>query len=220
MQLNYVRDELTSALLSYSKAGRNQIVAMAERAAPNTRFTTRAMREVEINNTVILIEAETVHCTEGRRYKTSTIPVSPMIFSQVAWRQATHRLPPQYRAWLNYCYGDSVEFQHQEILTAHIWFCLGVYQAENKMPAMSSKTQRNLRALAWLAAQEAKNFINRGEYKYSPSELSSLCGVTWENWRKNYQTRWDVIQHCCAQLDREALINVSQLRKTALSDRR
>lgn len=220
MQLNYVRDELTSALLSYSKAGRNQIVAMAERAAPNTRFTTRAMREVEINNTVILVEAETVHCTEGRRYKTSTIPVSPMIFSQVAWRQAVRRLHPQYSAWLNYCYGDSVEFQHQEILTAHIWFCLGIYQAENKMPAMSSKTKRNLKALAWLAAQEAKSFINRGEYRYKPEELSSLCGVTWENWRKNYQKRWDVIQHCCAQLDREALINVSQLRQTARSNRR
>ncbi len=220
MQLNYVRDELTSALLSYSKAERNQIVAMAERATPASRFTGRAMRAVEIDNTVILVESDVISCTEGRRYKTSTIPVSPAIFHQVSWRQAIHRLVQPYSAWLNYCYGDSLNFQHQEILTAHIWFSLNVYQTEKKMPAMSNKTQRNLKALVWLAIQEAKNFINRGEYKYSPEELSVLCGVTWENWRKQYQKRWDVIQQCSAQLDREALINVSQLRETALSHRR
>ena len=219
LQLNYVRNELTSALLSYSKAARNQIVVMAENATA-ARLSKRPVRELIIDgSTTIEIDVETVRFSEGRRYKTSSIPVSPAIFSQVAWRKALHTLSPQYNAWLSYCYGDTVNFQQQEILTAHIWFCLNVYQKEQGLPAMSSKTARNLRGLAWLSVQEAKNFINRGEYRYSNEELSQLCGVKWPNWRKQYQPRWDIIQQCNIQLDKEALIDV-HLRKSALGNRR
>lgn len=219
LQLNYVRNELTAALLSYSKAARNQIVVMAENAAA-TRASKRPVRELVIDaKTIIEIDAETVKCSEGRRYKTSSIPVSPAIFSQVAWRKALHKLSPQYNAWLSYCYGDAVNFEQQEILTRHIWFCLNVYQKEHGLPAMSPKMARNLRGLAWLSVQEAKNFINRGEYRYSNEELSQLCGVKWPNWRKQYQKRWDIIQQCNIQLDKEALIDV-QLRKSSVSNRR
>ena len=85
---------------------------------------------------------------------------------------------------------------------------------------MNGKTETNLKALAWLALQESKNFINRGELKYNQEELSQLCGVKYDLWRKNYKSRWDVMLASGVQMDREALIHVDQLRKKHISNRR
>ncbi|TQS65210.1 hypothetical protein DSB75_25050, partial [Salmonella enterica subsp. enterica serovar Typhimurium] len=40
---------------------------------------------------------------EGKKFKTSTLPVSPDIFRQASWRRAIYQLPEQYIAWLSYC---------------------------------------------------------------------------------------------------------------------
>lgn len=221
MQFNFVRNELTAALLSFSKSHRNQIVAMAERAPLQSRFTAKPQREIDIDNdTVIVIDAEPISYREGKRYHTSMIPVSPAIFSQVSWRSALLKMPEPYKSWLNYCYGDSISFEHQTILTTHIWHSLLINLAESKSPKMNCKTETNLKALTWLALQESKNFINRGELKYSQEELSQLCGVKYDLWRKNYKNRWDVMLACGVQMDREALIHVDQLRKKHISNRR
>ena len=221
LQLDVVRDELAAALLPFSQSSRNQIVAMAERAAASNKYTTKPMREISMGGTdVVVIEAEPVRCTEGKRYKTSTIPVSPVIFRQVSWSNAMRQLSAPYNAWLNYCYGDSLSFEHQHALTVHIWNSLKIYHAESHLPEMNAETEKKLKALIWLSVQETKNFINRAEYRYSPKKLSQLCGVTHANWRKNYQARWKFLLECGNQLDREALIHVVQLRTAENSSRR
>jgi len=221
LQLNFVRESLTAALLDTSKSGCNQIVALAERAMSSTRFTARPTREIAIDekNTVV-VEAEPVRCTAGKKFKTSSLPVTPAIFSQVSWRKAIHKLSVPYSAWLNYCYGDSLSFEHQQVLTVHVWSALQVYQYAETMPKMSAKVEKNLKALAWLSIQEAKSFINRGECRYKQEELSHLCGVSYDVWKKTYKQRWEAILACSIQLDREALIHVEQLRRQSKSDRR
>ncbi|MEB7926146.1 bacteriophage antitermination protein Q [Atlantibacter hermannii] len=221
LQLDFVRDELAAALLPFSQSSRNQIVAMAERAAASDKFTSKPTREISMGETdVIVIEAEPVRCTEGKRYKTSTIPVSPVIFCQVSWCNALRQLPAPYSAWLNYCYGDLLSFEYQQVLTVHIWNGLKIYHAESNLPEMTAETERKFKALTWLAVQESKNFINRAEYRYKPKDLSRLLGITHANWRNNYQARWKFLLECGNQLDREALIHVTQLRTAANSSRR
>lgn len=220
LQLNYVRDSLTAALLAYSKEERNQIVAMSEMAGASKKFLEKPVREIDIDGAVIIVEAEPVSYHEGKRYKTSTLPVSPAIFSQVSWRLAMHQLPEPYLAWLSYCYGDDLTFDRQTVLSVYLWNALKVYQAENKLPKMNSTTEKKLRALAWLAIQETKNLVNRGAFKYSQNELSQLCGISHDAWRQNHKERWEALLSSCRQLDREALIHVDQLRKKASSNRR
>lgn len=217
MQFNTVRNELTAALLSFSKVSRNQIVAMAERVP--SRFTEKPTREIDVDNTIVVIDAETISCKEGKRYQTSSIPVSPVIFSQVSWRNALLKMDNLYSSWLNYCYGDSISFEHQEILTKHIWNCLLIHLAETNSPKMNKKTESNLKNLAWLALQESKTYINRGEFRLKQEALSLLCGVEYNLWRKNYKCRWDAMINCGIQMDREALIHVDQLRKKNIADR-
>lgn len=221
MQFNFVRHELTAALLETSTSKRNQIVAMAERAPTSQRFTAKPKREVSFDDdTVIVIDAEPISCRAGRQFKSSSIPVSPAIFSQISWRSALQRMPEPYKTWLNYCYGDSILFEHQQTLTTHIWNGLLIHSKENNSPKMNNKTQMKLKALAWLAVQESKNFTNRGVLKYTQEELSQLCGVEYDVWRKRYKNRWDVMLACGVQMDREALIHVDQLRKKYISNRR
>ena len=219
MQFNTVRNELTAALLSFSKVNRNQIVAMAERAPVGSRFTEKAKREVDVENTIVVIDAETVSCREGKRYQTSSILVSPAIFSQVSWRNALLKMANPYNAWLNYCYGDSISFEHQVILTKHIWNCLLIHLNETKSEKMNKKTEGIIKALAWLALQESKTFINQGAFSLNQRILSSLTGVEYETWRKKYKPRWDSMIECSLQMDREALIHVVQSREKNNSHR-
>jgi hypothetical protein len=213
LQLKYVRDELASALLSFSKPERNQIVAMAERSAAASKFTAKPMREISVDAAVVIVEAEPVRYTEGKKFRTSSIPVSPQIFRQVSWRNALHQLPTPYKTWLNYCYGDQLSFEDQTFLTQHVWNIIQLYHKETYSSKMSSKTEKNMKGLSWLAIQETKNLVNRESYKYTQKELSKLCNITYDNWRKNYQTRWELILQCISQLDNEALIHVEQQRK-------
>ncbi|WP_312315335.1 bacteriophage antitermination protein Q [Atlantibacter sp.] len=221
LQLNFVRDELTAALLDLSKTGRNQIVAMAERAAASDRFTARPKREVAMGeDAVVIIDAEPVRFTAGKKFKTSSMPVNPAIFRQVSWRIAMHRLPAASRSWLNYCYGDALSFDDQTILVTHIWQSLETHIRENNLPKMNGKTEKNLKALVMLAVQETKYFLSKEEYRYTQEELSQLCGVSWDNWRKRYQSRWELMLSGLNELDNEALTHVEQLRKSACCDRR
>ncbi|EGC6224838.1 hypothetical protein JN603_004285 [Salmonella enterica] len=220
LQLNYVRDSITAALLAYSKSQRNQIVVMSEMAGASRKYLEKPVREIEINGKVVVVDAEPVSYHEGKKFKTSTLPVSPDIFRQASWRRAMYQLPEQYIAWLSYCYGDALSFDHQTILSVHIWNELQVYQKENGLPKMNSTTTKKLKILAWLAIQETKNFVNRGEYKYSQEELSGFCGISYDGWRQNHKERWEVLLSSCIQLDREALIHVDQLRKKSGCHRR
>lgn len=221
LQLNYVRDELTAALLDISSNGRNQIVAMAERAATSTRFNLRPEREIALSgDAVVVVEAEPIRFTAGKKFKTSSMPVTPAVFRQISWRIAMHRLPAASQAWLNYCYGDSLVFDGQTILVAHVWQALESQIKESRLPKMSGKTAQHLKALALLAVQETKYFLSREEYRYSQEELSQLCGVSWDNWRQRYQKRWELMLHSIIQLDSEALTHVDKLRKNACCNRR
>ena len=220
LQLSYVRDSVTAALLAYSREQRNQIVVMSEIVGLSKKYQEKPVREIEINGKTIIVDAEPVSYHEGKKFKTSTLPVSPVIFNQVRWRLAMYQLPEQYLAWLSYCYGDALSFDHQTTLSVHVWNALKIYQKENHLPKMNSLTTKKLKALAWLAIQETKNFVNRGEYKYTNENLSQLCGISYDGWRQNHKQRWDALLAYCIQLDREALIHVDQLRKKTNGNRR
>lgn len=221
LQLNYVRDELTAALLEIAQTGRNQIVTMAERAGSSNRYTGRPKREIAFGGDVsVVVDAEPVRCAAGKRFKTSSLPVSPAIFRQVSWRLAMHRMPAASQAWLNYCYGDSLAFEAQKTLVTYVWEQLGTEIKKSGLPKMSSKTSSAVKALMWLAVQESKFFLSRGIFRYTPEELSRLCGVSWDNWRKHYQRRWDLMLESISQLDNEALIDVEKHRKSACCNRR
>ena len=219
LQFNYVRKELTEALLAYSKPGRNQIVTMSERACQANDHLCQPTRQIEIGNLSISGDAEPVQCTEGRPYRNSSVPVSPSIFRQIAWRRALHVLPRPYQAWLQYCYGDSTSFTHQVDISRHIWeaFLVCIKSGEGKR--FNAATQERIKKLVLLSVQETKHLTNRGEPRYTAAELASLCGVESGNWRENYQPRWVLLKTICEQIDREALIYVEQLRKTARRNR-
>ncbi len=219
LQFSYVRKELTEALLSYSKLGCNQIVTMAERAGQAADFLCTPQRKIEIGNTFITVDAEPVHCTEGRPYRGSSVPVSPFIFSQIAWRRALHVLPRPYQAWLHYCYGDSTSFTHQVDISRHLWEAFLVCVKSGESKRCSTTTQERIKKLVWLSVQETKHTINRGEPRYTSADLAALCGVENGNWRENYQPRWILLKTICEQIDREALIYVEQLRNTARRNR-
>lgn len=221
LQLDFVRESLTAALLDMPKSGCNQIVAMAERATSSDRFTARPTRKITIDETnTVVIEAEPIRCTAGKKFKTSSLPVTPAIFSQVSWRIAMHRLPAASWSWLNYCYGDVLSFDDQTTLVTYIWQSLETHIFENKLAKMNGKTEKTLKALVMLAIQETKYFLSREQYRYSQEELSQLCGVSWDNWRKRYQSRWVLMLSGLNELDSEALIHVEQLRRQSKSDRR
>lgn len=216
LQLNYVRDELTAALLDISTKGRNQIVAMAERTTASSRFTVRPKREIALGeDTVVVVEAEPVRFTAGKKFKTSSIPVTPAVFRQISWRMAMQRLPAPSRAWLSYCYGDCLSYNHQITLVEHIWKKVTAHIKENNLPEMNKKTEKNLKALSMLAVQEAKYFLSHEKYRYTQEALSQLCGVSWGNWRLRYKSRWELMLQSILQLDNEALIHVERLRKTS-----
>lgn len=213
LQHEYVRHRLTEALLSHQKKSCNQIVAMAEKSQTGCKFQAKAIRKIAVGINEIIVEADPVRCSSSRSYKTSSIPVTTNIFSHIAWRRAVKLMAPHHQAWINYCYGDSTSFDHQQQITLYVWAIFQINQKKTSARSMSKKTYSVVRSLTWLAVQESKHITNRGDRKYRSKELCELADVSPQNWNINYQPRWDSLLRACEQLDSEALSHAEFLQK-------
>ena len=219
-QLEYLRESLTEALMMYSKSHQSPTSGAAA-GGSSDRYKARPKRKIAIGDDsekFIIVDADPVTYREGKKYKTSSLPVSPAIFRQILWRLSMHKLPAEEFAWLSYCYGDDMTFDHQVMLCQHIWN--GLIMNLTDQAKMNKKTEKTLRAATWLAVQECKNKINRGEFKYSQKSLSELCGIKYGTWRENYAPRWSAMISVCMELDEKSLVNIDYVRKSTCRNRR
>lgn len=211
LQFEYVRTSLTSALLCVNSSRdkkRDESRVFADKT--NQSFLARPMREIELDDRTIRVEATPVHCSETRPYKGGKLLISPEVYRLASWRRVVSLLPPAYESWVRYCYGDATIFEHQVMLCHHVWSAFLVYQREIGAPRMSKKTKEVIQRFVWLAVQESKGAVNRGVFSYESSDLAKLAGEALNNWIQNYQPRWTALLQIVATLDREALIHAEQ----------
>lgn len=211
LQLNYVRNRLTIALLGIYKPKANQLASIGGSIQGEQKFRAKPTREISFGeNHSITVPAEAIRCCEVRSYKGSSVLLTPEAFEYSAWRRAVNKLPDTYQAWIRYCYGDSILFPDQIVLCHHVWSAFLVYQREIGAPKMSKKIKTLMQSLVWLSVQESKLITNRGVGKYDATALSTLSGLSAPNWNQNYQFRWFALLQIGAALDREALTHVEQ----------
>lgn len=220
LQLEWVREHLNKALLNIILPRENSSGSRIYPEKRDAQIYTKPTREIELEKKTITVPIDPMHCTEGRKYKGSRVLVSPEMYALASWRRAVMLLPPSYQAWTRYCYGDSTAFDGQITICTHVWAAFQIYQHEIGAPRMSKKIEEAIQRLVWLALQERKQFLTRGQYRYCSADLARLCGVSPDNWAHNYQPRWAALMKITERLDREALIYAEQEQRTESRMRR
>lgn len=219
MQLEFVRANLSSALLNVPPSRNHQIASMGGSISGSQCYLVRPTRKISFENYEVTVDADPVRCSETRSYKGSKILITPEAYELASWRRVVSLLPETYQAWTRYCYGDVLNFNDQIIICQHAWAAFLAYQAEIGAKRMSKKITALFQKLVWLAVQDSKSFMNRREYAYGSADLAKLTGLTVENWCGNYQPRWSALLQVIEVLDQEALMYADQQHRTE-SDRR
>ena len=129
-------------------------------------------------------------------------------FSTSSWRRAVLSLDEHQKAWLLWCYSESVRWGHQVTITQWAWSEFKDLLSNRKI---AGKTLDRLKTLIWLAAQDVKSEL-AGREAYEYQTLASLVGVTTKNWSETFTERWVAMKHIFLQLDSDALLLVTKTR--------
>ncbi|EPU7098215.1 bacteriophage antitermination protein Q, partial [Escherichia coli] len=128
--------------------------------------------------------------------------VSPVEFATSSWRRALLELEEHQKAWLLWCYGGNICWEHQIAITQWVW---NEFKTQSGTRKIAVKTLERVKKLIWLAAQDVRGWVTGCEV-YQRQELARLCGVKPDNWSHNYAHYWREMCDIFKRLDRESLI--------------
>lgn len=215
----FVRGQLRNALYDLPMTQKGQIAIMSDSAAGD-RYSDRAMRQVESEGSTVQIEAEHVRYREGKKYKQNKPLIMEGAFQSGIWRHAVNKLPAECLSWANYCYGESLRFEHQVTICKEIWKRFQQLEPAAGLKKMHAPTRKKVEQLTWLAVQVAISEINGGAKEYSAAELSRFLDIKPDNWQHNYLPRWALLISACHDLDSEVIGYVGRQHKAERDRRR
>ncbi len=216
--LQFVREQLMIATADLSGSTKGQLEAWQENAMFDTgRYRRKKIRyRDEVTGRMITRDNPPIPGKQSLAKGSSIALVSPVEFSTSSWRRAVLSLEEHHKAWLLWCYGRNICWEHQIAITHWVWNEFTTRYGTRKI---AEKTRERLKRLIWLAAQAVKAELFGGEgYEYQ--ELALLAGITTKNWSKTFTGHWVAMKHIFHQLDSEALLFAARTRskqKTVLS---
>ncbi|EEX1043986.1 antiterminator, partial [Escherichia coli] len=205
--LQFVREQLIIATADLSEATKGQLEAWQENAMFDTgRYRRKKIRyRDEVTGKMITRDNPPIPGKQSLAKGTSIPLVSPVEFSTSSWRRAVLSLEEHHKAWLLWCYSESICWEYQIAITQWAW---NEFNTQSGTRKIAGKTQERLKKLIWLAAQAVKAELFGGEgYEYQ--ELALLAGVTTKNWSKTFTGHWVAMKHIFHRLDNEALLFVT-----------
>lgn len=206
MNIEWIREQVSTALSDISVAGNGQLGAMGEQAILATdRYNKNPARYAGTGKCKYRLPSYPLNTKQTREKGTSKPLIDEITWHYSSWRRDIYRLPDEMRLWLLYCYGGYQHHAEQLSVVPYIW---REFESANAEKRITGKVRQRLQALTLLAVQVAKAEINDSPLKYSDSRLAELVGVTADTWRKRHKDYWEHLLNCCRQLDRDALLRV------------
>lgn len=209
-QLEYVRQQLIVATADLSGATKGQLVAFAENAmfeaTPRSRSRLKVVNPA--NGRLMNPTRPPIPGQQSRAKGSSIALVQPVEYSTASWRRAVLSLDEHQKAWLLWNYSENVRWENQVSITQWAW---AEFKASLGTKKVAGKTLDRLKALIWLAAQDAKaELAGRETYEYQ--KLAELVGVTPKNWSETFTDRWLEMKRTFMRLDSSALLQVTRSR--------
>ncbi|WP_097448605.1 bacteriophage antitermination protein Q [Escherichia coli] len=208
--LQFVREQLIIATADLSGATKGQLEAWQENAMFDTgRYRRKKIRYCdEVTGKMITRDNPPIPGKQSLA-KGSSIPlVSPVEFSTSSWRRAVLSLEEHHKAWLLWCYGGNICWEHQIVITHWVW---NEFTTRYETRKIAGKTLERVKKLIWLAAQDVRGSVT-GREVYQRQELARLCGVKPDNWSHNYANYWREMCDIFKKLDTESLICTVKMR--------
>lgn len=164
---------------------------------------------IEIDGKNIRVPAQTIHATEVKKYKCSSVLISETDFRHLRWSRAVKQLCEHEHAWVNYCYGGKLDFDFQIIICRYVWSAFEKFLCEQKLK-LRKNTITLLHNLTWLIVQNCVYQIKNYKYLYNQTQLALLSKKSLSSWQHHYSQHCNYLNSICNQLDREALIRVDR----------
>jgi uncharacterized MAPEG superfamily protein len=213
-QLEYVRIQLRAALVDDSGGTKGQLEAFAEHPpADKDRNPRKQVHMVELDNGrggVRRVKAENtaLYVLETRSRRRPMPPIRDRAFSLCAWRRAVLTLDVSQQAWIKYCYGFDLNFDHQKEICRFIWEC---HEKQLEGVRLQKRVKTRLIQLVWLAAQDAAAKNRNETYKeYAGAVLAGLLSVDRAGWTRIYSAHWDAFKSAFERLDINSINAVSR----------
>lgn len=209
MNLEWVRDNIGTALADIHLTGNGQLGALAERTSVETnRFNRNPPRYIVLGEKKVRRHSVPVEIKQTRA-KGASVPLMLEIdYALVPWRRAINSLEEPLQAWIRYCYGDYRHRNEQFKAVPYIWEQF----MEGQTGRMSAKVKQRLQGLAWLAAQVVASEMKGVSLEYTYAELAVMMGISADTCRKRYADYWDEIIRTCRSTDVEILHLVAKMR--------
>lgn len=204
-QLEFIRLELTHALLDDSGGTKGQLEAFSEHPpADNKSYPRQHIHKVELEGERwVNTDNSAVYVLETRSRRRPMPPMKEHTFATCSWRRAVMMLDEYQQAWVRYCYGYDLSFRYQIAICEYIW---KGYQAELADKNIQRRVKNKLVSLVWLAVQDvaAKN-SNESYREYAGSALANLMSITRQTWGECYARHWHELKERAMALDLTAL---------------
>ena len=202
--LQFVREQLMIATADLSGSTKCQLEAWQENALFDTgRYRRKKIRyRDEVTGKMITRDNPPIQGKQSLAKGSSIALVSPVEFATSSWRRAVLELEEHQKAWLLWCYGGNICWEHQIAITQWGW---SDFKTQSGSRKIAVKTLERVKKLIWLAAQDVRGWVTGCEV-YQRQELARLCGVKPDNWSHNYANYWGEMCGICKRLDRESLI--------------
>lgn len=212
-QLEYIRIQLRAALEDDSGGTKGQLEAFAEHPPADKKLNPRKqIHVVELDNGrggVRRVKAENsaLYVLETRSRRHPMPPIRDKAFCYAAWRRAVLKLDVSQQAWIKYCYGFDLNFEHQKEICRYIWEC---HEKQLTDVRLQKRVKMRIIQLVWLAAQDAAAKNRNETYKeYAGAVLSGLLSVDRSGWTRIYSFHWEALKRAFERLDSHALKAVS-----------
>lgn len=198
--LEYARLELVKALAG-STVGMKGQLEVFKLKAETKKNRCRKVHKVQLDDRTVNTYSTPVRITESRNHLSPSPLIKEVEYSTAVWRRSLLKLHKPQIAWLRYCYGFDINFEHQKIICQYAWRlyqpCLGELQ---------QRVIKRLSALVWLAAQEVAAQLTSPENRgYKGSELAAMNSVTRSTWSGIYAPHWKNLKSLFEELDNTAL---------------
>jgi hypothetical protein len=208
--LQYVREMLMVATADLHGKTKGQLQAFAEN--PGTcvdRFKRKRPKiEDEVTGKMLTVYSDPIPGAETRCRKQPMPLIEPSLFSTASWRRALMALDEPERAWLSYCYGHDLTWSNQVAMVEWVW---EAFKESLGCKKMAGKTLHRLRALAWLAVQDAGSEL-MGRECIQHQRLAMITGVSKPTWSESYSPHWLAMREIVMHLDRKSLSALSKTR--------
>lgn len=212
--IEYIRQQLITALSDFSGATKGQLQAWLE----NAQFVTGRFRrkKIKIRDDITgkwyTLDNPPVPGKQSLAKGSAIELILPVEYLTVSWRRAVLSLEEHQKAWLLWTYGGSTCWEHQVALVRWAW---AEFRGQPGTRKIAGKTRERLKGLIWLAAKDVSMEIKSGVRWYRYQELAGLLGVTQKNWSETFTEHWLEMRSIFGRLDHEALLQVSRTRKQA-----